>query len=156
LFGFLVGILAIVLCVGLTPTGRGWRRWLGAVVLAAVVVQGLLGRYRVDLHAQFGDTLKLVHRCFASLVFALLVGAALWTSPSWTAPARPATSAAASRFRHWSVVTALLLCGQLILGGLVRHKDVALGARAHVLGAFVVVAAVAWLVRLALDVPGEE
>jgi len=156
LFGFLVGLLAIVLCVGLALTGRGWRRWLGAVVLMAVVAQGLLGRYRVDLHAQFGDTLKLVHGCFASLVFALLVGAALWTAPSWTAPTRPASSVATARFRYWSVVTALLLYGQLILGGLVRHKDFTLGARGHILGAFVVVAAVAWLVKLALDVPSEE
>jgi heme A synthase len=156
MFGFLVGVLAIVLCVGLLLTGRGWRRWLGAAVLAAVVAQGLLGRYRVDLNALFGDTLKLVHGCFAHLVLALLVSAALLTSRAWMTPARPAASASAARFRHWSLLTVAVIYGQIVLGGLVRHKDLTFGARAHLLGAFVVVAAVAWLVRLALEVPAEE
>src|SRR5262249_31273541 len=57
LFGFLVGVAAIVLCVALLAKGRGWRRWIGVVVLAAVTAQGLLGRYRVDLNALFGSTL---------------------------------------------------------------------------------------------------
>src|SRR5947209_12767852 len=35
MFGFLVGILAILLCVSLLATGRGWKRWLGLAALAA-------------------------------------------------------------------------------------------------------------------------
>jgi heme A synthase len=58
--------------------------------------------------------------------------------------------------RHWSLLTAGLIYLQIVLGGVVRHKDFTLGARAHLLGAFVVVAAVVWLVRLALEVPPEE
>jgi cytochrome c oxidase assembly protein subunit 15 len=156
LFGFLVGILAIALCVGLFVSGRGWKRWLGALALAAVITQGLLGRYRVDLHALLGHTLPLVHGCFAHLVFALLVSVAVWTSRTWNGPAPALASPALARVRHWSVLTAGLIYVQLVLGALVRHKDLPLGARAHLLGAFVVVAAVAWLVKLTFDVPARE
>lgn len=152
LFGFLVGVAAIVLCVGLLAKGRGWKRWLGVAVLLAVTSQGLLGRYRVDLNALFGSTLSLVHGCFAHLVFALLVGVAVWTSRAWTAPG-PTASA---RLRRWSLVVVGLIYLQLVLGALVRHKDVTLGARAHLLGAFAVVAAVTWLVKVALDAPPGE
>jgi heme a synthase len=156
MLGFLVGILAIVLCVGLLARGRGWKRWLGAAALLAVTAQGLLGRYRVDLHALLGHTLPLLHGCFAHLVFALLVSVAVWTSRAWSAPGPAVVSPAAARLRHWSAVVAGLLYLQLVLGALVRHKDLPLGARAHVLGAFVVVAAVAWLVKLTLDTPAQE
>ncbi len=156
LFGFLVGILAIGLCVGLFVTGRGWKRWLGAAALAAVVTQGMLGRYRVDLNHLLGHTLPLVHGAFAHLVFALLVCVAVWTSRAWNAPATVAASPAAARVRHGSLVVLALVYVQLVLGGLVRHRDLAFGARAHLLGAFVVVAAVAWLVKRTFDTPAAE
>ena len=43
------------------------------VALIAVIVQGLLGGFRVRLHALFGTNLAVIHGCFAQLVFALLV-----------------------------------------------------------------------------------
>jgi heme A synthase len=156
MLGFFVGILAIGLCVGLLLKGRGWKRWLGLAALAAVTAQGMLGRYRVDLHTMLGDTLPLVHGCFAHLVFALLVGVAVWTSRAWNAPAPPVVSPAAVRLRHGSLLVVGLIYVQLVLGGLVRHRDLALGARAHLLGAFVVVAAVAWLVKRTFDTPAPE
>ena len=42
---------------------------------------------------------------------------------------------------------------QLVLGAVVRHKDFAFGARAHLLTAFAVVAVVAWLVKEVLESP---
>jgi heme A synthase len=136
--------------VALALTMQGWKRWLGAAVLAAVVAQGLLGRYRVDLNALLGSTLALVHGAFAALVFALLVAAAVWTSPGWNAPTN-AQGQSAWRWRHVSLMTAAVIYGQMLLGAVVRHKDYAWGARAHLLGAFVVVAAVVWLVKLAAE-----
>src|SRR5262249_14784177 len=115
----------------------------------------LLGRYRVDLNALLGHTLPLVHGLFAHLVFALLVSVAVWTSRGWSAPG-PAASPAGARLRHASSVVVGLVALQLVLGALVRHKDLALGARAHVLGAFVVAAAVAWLVKVTLDTPAPK
>jgi cytochrome c oxidase assembly protein subunit 15 len=156
MLAFFVGILAIGLCVALLVKGSGWKRWLGAAALAAVTAQGMLGRYRVDLHALLGHTLPLVHGCFAHLVFALLVSVAVWTSRGWNAPAPAVLGPAALRLRHWSLVVVGLIYVQLVLGGLVRHRDLAFGARAHLLGAFVVVAAVVWLVKLTLDTPAAE
>jgi cytochrome c oxidase assembly protein subunit 15 len=154
LAGMLVGTLAILLAAGLWfVEKRLWLRWLGLAALAAVVGQGLLGIFRVDKNPIMGRELALIHGCFAQLVFALLVSMAVLTSRAWAAPVEGAGHGPeALRLRRWSLVTGCLIYLQLVLGGVVRHKDVAFGARLHLLVAFAVVAAVAWLVKLALDV----
>src|SRR5262249_21297681 len=83
LVAYLLGFLAIGLCAATLLVERGWRKLLGVAVLAAVVTQGLLGRYRVDLDALFGRNLAMIHGCFAPLVMALLVSVAVVTSRSW-------------------------------------------------------------------------
>jgi heme A synthase len=50
--------------------------------------------------------------------------------------------------QRFSIMAAILVFAQLLLGGLVRHKDSLLGPRGHLLGAFVVVGAVVWLLKL--------
>jgi cytochrome c oxidase assembly protein subunit 15 len=145
--GFTVGLCAIVLAAGLwLGERRRWVCWVGTLALALVCVQGLLGRYRVDLNALFGRDLALVHGCFAQLVIAALVSVAVFTSRGWVndhpdVPARPA-------LRRWSLLMVLLVYGQLVLGGVLRHKDFPLGSRLHLAGAFVVVGAVFWLVKV--------
>jgi heme A synthase len=47
-----------------------------------------------------------------------------------------------------SIFTALVVFAQLLLGGVVRHQESLLGPRGHLLGAFVVVGAVIWLLIL--------
>ncbi len=62
--GFTVGICAIVLVVGLWVwEPRRWVRWAGVAALVLVGIQGLLGKYRVDLHdlAWIGPSLPLIH-----------------------------------------------------------------------------------------------
>jgi heme A synthase len=60
-------------------------------------------------------------------------------------PSEPASPAVA----RWSIVTAVIVFAQLLLGGLVRHQqDSILGPRGHLLGAFLVVGAVVWLLKL--------
>ena len=149
-FGFLVGICVIVLTVSLwffEP--RRWLRWAGLAALLGVCVQGLLGIFRIELNALMGNpTLSLVHGSFAQLVFALLVSIALWTSRAWQTVQGNENSAQGAVLGKWSSMTAALIYGQLVLGGLVRHKDIALGARAHLLMAFGVVAALVWLAKL--------
>ena len=71
------------------------------------------------------------------------------TSRRWQAES-PLPTTETSGLRRWALITLGLVYGQLLLGGLVRHKDFSFAARSHVLGAFVVVAAVVWLVKLAL------
>jgi heme A synthase len=87
----------------------------------------------------------LIHGCFAQIVFATLVSLALFTSRRWTTDPMEGASPAVKR---WSLVTMLLVYGQLVLGGLVRHTDDLLGPRGHLLGAFVVTGAILWLLKL--------
>jgi heme A synthase len=142
-FGFLVGLCGIFLAVGcwfFAPE----KRWLGLVALAMICLQGSLGIFRVDYHARFGATFALIHGLFAQLVFAVLVSIALVLSRRW-AEDRGESSRALQRC---SIFTSLVVFGQLILGGLVRHTESQLGPRGHLLGAFVVVGAVIWLLIL--------
>jgi cytochrome c oxidase assembly protein subunit 15 len=149
LAGFTVGTCVIVLAISLwLREPRRWVRWLGLAALLAVSTQGVLGIFRVNLNALMGGNLALVHGCFAHLVFALLVSLALFTSRSWQAEGEAAGPREAARLRHLSLLTAVLVYVQLVLGAVVRHnKDLVLGPRLHLLTAFAVVAAVVWLVR---------
>src|SRR4051812_13307974 len=71
LAGFTVGTCVIILALGLwLADPRRWVRWVGILVLALVVTQGLIGRFRVDFNALFGKTAALVHGCFAQVVIA--------------------------------------------------------------------------------------
>lgn len=154
LAGFIVGVCVIVLAASLWfRDPRRWVRFLGFAALAGVSVQGLLGGFRVNLNAIMGTNLALIHGCFAQLVFALLVSLALFTSRGWIQES--GTEEAAS-LKRWCVLTAALVYFQIVLGAVVRHKDFVLGARAHMLVAFAVLAAVVWLVKLVLEYHGDE
>jgi cytochrome c oxidase assembly protein subunit 15 len=168
LAGFTVGICAIVLAVGMAICDkRRGMRWLGLVALVLVCLQGMLGKYRVDLNALFGRNLALVHGAFAQVVIATLVSIAVVTSRGWindvarrgagqlgpriSEPAGLEDSPRGVGLARWSLLTTALIFGQLILGGVLRHQDFLLGSRLHLAGAFVVLGAVLWLIKLAHD-----
>jgi cytochrome c oxidase assembly protein subunit 15 len=153
LAGFLVGICTIALAAGLWwGQKRPGLRWLGVVALGGVIVQGVLGIFRVNLNALMGTDLALIHGCFAQLVFGLLVSLALFTSRGWQAPVEPSEDPKESvRLWRWALATAGLVYLQIVLGAVVRHRDFPFGARLHLLSAFAVVAAVVWLLRLAWE-----
>jgi heme A synthase len=149
LVGFIVGSCAIILAVAMwrTEPRKGFR-WLGFVGLAAVCVQGILGIFRVQLNALMGTNLAVVHGCFAQLVFALLVSIAWLTSQAWCTES---ASAHQSSWSRWSLLISALIYLQIVLGGLVRHRDLAFGARAHLVVSFAVVAGVVCLARFVLE-----
>jgi heme A synthase len=148
--GFTVGTCAIVLVIGLWLfERRRWVCWAAMLALALICVQGLLGIFRVNLNELGGRNYAMIHGCFAQLVIAALVSVALFTSRGWIHD--PAETTASPALRRWSLLTMLLIYGQLVLGSIVRHRDFLLGSRLHMLGAFVVVAAVLWLVKLSWD-----
>lgn len=149
LAGMIVGMCAIVLCLALWLSDRrAMARWLGTLALTLVCLQGALGYFRVELNALLGRSLALVHGSFAQIVIATLVAVAVVTSHGWWRD-RTDPSQLPSALRRWSLLTALLVFGQLVLGGVLRHNiDLGLGLRGHYLGAFVVVAAVLWLYKL--------
>jgi heme A synthase len=145
--GFTVGSFAIVLVAGLWLfEPRRWVRWAGVLALTLVCMQGLLGIFRVNLDRWLGGDLALIHGCFAQIVIATLIAVAVITSRGWVNDR--ADVPASSALRRWSLLTAALIYGQLVLGGLLRHKWFLLGSRLHLLGAFVVLGAVVWLIKL--------
>jgi heme A synthase len=149
LAGMVVGTCAMVLALGMwRGEPRRGVRWLGVLVLVLICAQGMFGIFRVDLNAYLGKTLALVHGLFAQIVIATLVCVAVVTSRGWLNDhAEPASPA----LRRWSLLTVLAIFVQLLFGGMTRHKDFPLGPRGHLLGAFLVVACVLWLIKLALE-----
>jgi heme A synthase len=145
LAGYSVGCCVIVLAVGLwlarTP---GWLKALGGAALAGVIVQGLLGGFRVYLNALVGRDLAAVHGLFAQVVFCMLVSLAVLTSPRLAAP----TFGETRRLRGLALLLAALCLAQLVWGVLLRHMESPLAQRLHFVTAFAVVAAAAWLSAL--------
>lgn len=148
LAGYIVGCCAIVLAAGLLASARrNWLKWLGVSALAGVIVQGLLGGFRVRLHALLGTNLAIIHGCFGQIVFSLFVSLAVFTSARFAAASLPADEA--PRLRRWSLALTSLVFLQLIWGALVRHTNGALAQRLHLMTAFAVVAVAVWFARTA-------
>jgi heme A synthase len=143
-----LGLLIIALRLRSPGT---WIRWLATLTLAGVIVQGLLGGFRVKLNALAGTDLAIVHGSFAQVVFALLVAVV-----AATAPAPPALVVAGTALGRWAALVVGLAFVQAVLGALVRHTHSAAWGRGHLLVAFAVVAAVAVLVRLLLENRGKQ
>ena len=142
LAGFVVGICCIILAVGMALGARGWRyRLLGLLALLAVSGQGLLGIFRVNLHALMGDGLALLHGCFAQLVLAVLLSVAILSSLAWS---RPAVTPSGQRVLGLGLVA--LVYVQIVFGAMTRHLLGPLAQRLHIVLAFLVVALVFLLV----------
>ena len=156
LAGYIVGCCVIVLAVGLWRSDRKpGLRWLGMAALLGVIIQGLLGGFRVVLDRYLGNNLALIHGCFAQLVFGLLVILAAMTSAPLTPPLSPQGRGSSAGRRLWrvSLATCALVYLQIIFGALFRHTYSTLGQRGHLLTAFAVVAATAWIVKETIDLP---
>lgn len=117
LFGVLVGLLTIGLCLGLWLWDeRGWVRVLGLVALVLVIAQGVLGGLRVVF-----DEVRLaqLHGCAAQFFFAFTVAMAVFTSPWWR---RGGISAATTGgLPRIALLTTLLVYLQIVLGSFLRH-----------------------------------
>jgi heme a synthase len=151
LAGYVVGCCVIVLAVGVWRSRTHPRlRWLGVAALIGVIIQGLLGGFRVKLDRMLGSDLALIHGCFAQIVFGLLVSLAVLTSEN-----RPAeiSLTGLKRIRRLAVATSILVYVQIVFGALFRHTYSSWGQRGHLLTAFAVVATTVWLVREVIDLP---
>jgi heme A synthase len=152
---YLVGFCGIALAIGCWfYDRRPWMGWLGVLALGLICVQGALGALRVNYNALHGNAFAMIHGMFAQIVVAVLFSIALFTSRRWLTDR---TESASSALRRCSSITAIVVFGQLVLGGLVRHQpDSLLGPRGHLLGAFVVVGVVVWLLLLIRDDESRE
>lgn len=128
LLGSFVGLLAIIMCWALllTQKGRNWLRWMGVVLLAAVIAQGLMGIWRVTLN---NDYWAIAHGVFGQIVLclAVLVTAALgriWLQQPSTV--RKADLPAVRRAKRAAVFLLVAVFVQLTLGATTRHTDAGL------------------------------
>lgn len=136
LFGSLVGLTTLVLAIHLQRADR--RRWVRLAALAAlvlVIVQGVMGGFRVttaEIQADAGRVvaysetaqslvLRVVHGVTGQLFFGLMVALAAFTSARWKSAHAPTVRVSASTDHGLSAVLVAGLMVQLILGALLRH-----------------------------------
>lgn len=142
----LAGVLGILL-TGWKQRGAGLRL-LAVVTLVAVMIQGLLGGFRVRLDALFGPELAPIHGIFAQIVFCLLVSLAALTGRGVSSDLPPSSRRILGRASTALVVVLLV---QLVWGALVRHRPDSLNQRLHLITAFVAVGLAVWLIRAGLQ-----
>lgn len=141
----LVGIanmLAIAAFGLLTRTPGALLRLLGSLALVAVMIQGLLGGFRVKLNELVGTDLAAFHGVFAQVVFGLLTSVAVLSArPS------PEVSAESRRLGRWALLLAFLVFVQVAFGAMVRHYPVPLSQRLHFGTAFLATGLAVWVLR---------
>lgn len=157
LFGALVGLVTVSLTLYLwCLSSSRWLKVWGAVASVQVIVQGVLGGLRVTeadsatvidgTVSEWGESslslaLRVVHGMNGQLFLALLAVIVAISMSHW----RTTPRGSIDRYDRWgSVLLALLLLGQLLLGALSRHisRDWVLW---HLGGAFVVLTMVVFL-----------
>lgn len=145
-----LGVMTVALIGTLGLGLSGWNRrgsglrLLGIAALIAVMIQGLLGGFRVRLDALFGPELAPIHGIFAQVVFCLLVSVAVLTGRSETS----GINRIPALLSRLSLALVALLFVQLIWGAMVRHAPNALNQRLHLLTAFLAVGLAVWLIRV--------
>jgi cytochrome c oxidase assembly protein subunit 15 len=119
LYGMLVGVTAITLAVGMFVFDRrGWLRVLAVVYLLMVCGQGLMGGFRVT---EINTGLAIVHGVFGQIVFCTIALIAAFTSPTWKSDRAAVSTSGAATDRTWTLVLAIGLFVQLVLGAMYRH-----------------------------------
>jgi cytochrome c oxidase assembly protein subunit 15 len=142
-----IGILLVLSVGGLVSRTPGAGvRLLGVVALVAVMIQGLLGGFRVKLNELIGPELAMYHGVFAQVVFGLLACLAGLTAKP-LAERAGYTPEARRRAHRVAVLLVALIYLQIAWGAWVRHAGTPLSLRLHFLTAFVVTGVAVWLVR---------
>ncbi|MFO0851045.1 MAG: hypothetical protein U0871_21195 [Gemmataceae bacterium] len=143
-----LGLAGVTLVVG----GRGrWVRALASVSLVAVMVQGLLGGYRVYLDQLVGTELALIHGTFGQAVLCLLIAVMAMSKP--LSFERELPDVDRQRVGRLAVALPVLVFVQLVWGVMVRHYGTPLAQRLHVLTAFVVAGLAVWLAARCVVTP---
>lgn len=119
LAGVVIGVWTIGLAALLAiRESRRWLKWTGGAILLAVILQGVLGGFRVWLDER---GLAMVHGLFAACVVALMAFVATSLSPAWRNAQSLSHGREAGAAKPLALLTVALLAAQYVLGGLVRH-----------------------------------
>jgi cytochrome c oxidase assembly protein subunit 15 len=137
-----VGLLTIVSMIWLFRSDRRrWLRWLGAIALAAVIVQGVLGGLTVLLLLPWW--ISTAHACLAQLFFSTTVALAMFTSRWWLRGPAFVEELPKYPIRELSLAAPICVLGQLALGAAARHK--AIGSVYHISAAPIVTGVILWI-----------
>ena len=137
-------VMVVGVASGLFAGARGAGvRLLGSLALVAVMIQGLLGGFRVKLNELFGTDLAAFHGVFAQVVFGLLVTLAVLTAR----PVATDTGEKGRRLRLWASALAHLIFLQVVFGAFVRHYPTPLAQRLHFVTAFAATAVAVLVLR---------
>src|SRR5437867_1571712 len=121
LMGSLVGFLTIILAVWLwLSEDRQWVRKLGVIALAGVILQGILGGFRVTM---MKDEIGIFHACVAQAFLGLLVVIALVTTKFWRGLAKQRIdSQKLASIKTLAIAITIAIYVQLALGATMRHQ----------------------------------
>lgn len=124
LAGVMIGCTVIALLTAVCSwETRGWVKGLAAGLLAGVIIQGLLGGFRVWLDQR---GLAMLHGFFAACVASLLATLITVESRGWYAAAERPAPSGISRLKPLAAVIVGLLTLQYLLGGMIRHHHTGL------------------------------
>ncbi len=127
--GAFVGLLTMSLAVSLWFSSvPELLRKLGLVAFFGVVLQGVLGGFRVvfDKHG-WGAEFGVIHAAVAQLFFSLVCVIALMASRRWQSwGSVSAESTENSSLRLWAPALTILIFVQLIIGAAMRHQHAGL------------------------------
>ncbi len=119
------GVLTVILAFWTARAEpRAWVRRLGWGMLAAVVVQGVLGGTTVLL--RLPDAVSVSHAGLGQIFFALAVVMASATGPRFLASVPAADDSAGRRTRGLVITAAAGVFVQILLGAVVRHSGAGL------------------------------
>lgn len=141
----LLGMAALLgACVGVargTSPGK-WVRVFATVALVLVMLQGLLGGFRVYLDQLMGTQLAAIHGTVAQVTTAVLVAVAALAAPIRAGrEVEPADARALEPVAAWLVVGVV---AQLVWGVWMRHLASPVAQRLHILTAFAVTGLIVW------------
>lgn len=126
-------------------------RTLASIGLVAVMLQGLLGGFRVFLHQLVGPELAAIHGTFGQVVFCIMLSVMVFSAPM--KPSREVAAIDRDRVGRLALLLPILLFMQLVWGVLVRHTGSPLAQRLHILTAFLATGMTLWLIISSLATP---
>lgn len=133
LAGMLIGFVSVCLALTSYYLDRNWVKWFTTAILLSVIAQGALGGARVLLDRQF---LAMLHSVTGAAFFSLCVVFRLMCSRKWSDWREQRDDRIGPLFASLIAMTPLIILGQYVLGGALRHFHTMLDE--HLAGAAIV------------------
>lgn len=136
--------LAVIACGIVAGLNGSWLRAWAMIALVAIMIQGLLGGFRVFFNALAGTNLAAIHGGFGQLAFCTLIAVMVLATPRRAGDCLPESER--EPLLNLSGLLAFLLGLQLLFAVMLRHGGSGIAQRLHLLMAFGVTGVIIWLV----------